>query len=61
LHGQPFEEQLDAAFIARSALVLAGDARYRWKHGIAAQTTDEWNGTTIPRGRRISLTFRNVK
>jgi len=45
----------------RSALVLAGDARYRWKHGIAAQLADEWNGTTIPRGRRVSLTFRNVK
>ena len=45
----------------RSALILAGDARYRWKHGIAAQTADEWNGRTIPRGRRVSLTFRNVK
>src|SRR5215470_13523630 len=31
----------------RSALILAGDARYRWKHGIAAQTADEWNGRTI--------------
>ena len=44
----------------RSALVLAGDARYRWKHGIAAQTSDEWEGRTIQRGRRVSLTFRNV-
>jgi len=45
----------------RSALILAGDARYRWKHGIAAQTADEWNGRTIQRGRRVSLTFRNIK
>lgn len=44
----------------RSALVLAGDARFRWKHGIAAQTTDEWEGRSIQRGRRVSLTFRNV-
>jgi alkylated DNA repair dioxygenase AlkB len=44
----------------RSALVLAGDARYGWKHGIAAQTTDEWEGRTIQRGRRVSLTFRNL-
>ena len=45
----------------RSALVLSGDARYRWKHGIAAQPSDEWNGQTIQRRRRVSLTFRNVK
>jgi alkylated DNA repair dioxygenase AlkB len=45
----------------RSALVLAGDARFRWKHGIAAQAADEWNGRTIQRGRRVSLTFRNIK
>ena len=44
----------------RSALVLSDDARYRWKHGIAPRTTDEWNGQTIQRVRRVSLTFRNV-
>jgi alkylated DNA repair dioxygenase AlkB len=44
----------------RSALVMAGDARYRWRHGIAARTTDEWQGQTVQRGRRVSLTFRNV-
>jgi len=44
----------------RSAMVLAGDARYRWKHGIAARSADEWEGRTIQRGRRVSLTFRNV-
>jgi alkylated DNA repair dioxygenase AlkB len=45
----------------RSALVLSGDARYRWKHGIAAQAADEWNEQTIQRGRRVSLTFRNIR
>ena len=44
----------------KSALVLSGDARYRWKHGIAAQPSDEWNGQTIQRCRRVSLTFRNI-
>jgi len=44
----------------RSALVLADEARYRWKHGIAARSADEWEGRTIQRGRRVSLTFRNV-
>jgi alkylated DNA repair dioxygenase AlkB len=45
----------------KSVLVLSGDARYRWKHGIAAKASDEWNGQSIQRGRRVSLTFRNVK
>ena len=44
----------------RSALVLAGDARYRWQHGISTRPSDEWNGATSQRARRISLTFRNV-
>ena len=39
-----------------SALVFSGDARYRWKHGIKARKKDHGR----PRGRRVSLTFRNV-
>lgn len=39
-----------------SALALSGDARYRWTHGIKARKTDRGR----PRGRRVSLTFRNV-
>src|SRR5215467_7133628 len=45
----------------RSALVLSGDARYRWQHGIAARASDAWDGANIVRARRVSLTFRNVK
>jgi alkylated DNA repair dioxygenase AlkB len=40
----------------RSLLILQSDARYQWKHGIAARKRD--NG--VRRGRRISLTFRKV-
>ena len=43
-----------------SLLIFSGDARYHWKHGIAARKTDKHNGQTIQRCRRISLTFRNV-
>jgi len=39
-----------------SLLVLQGEARYKWKHGIAPRKID--NG--VRRGRRISLTFRKV-
>jgi len=40
----------------RSLLSLHADARYLWKHGIAARKKD--NGCL--RGRRISLTFRTL-
>lgn len=44
----------------RSLLVLSGDARYLWQHSIAGRKTDRFNGQTIQRTRRISLTFRKV-
>jgi alkylated DNA repair dioxygenase AlkB len=44
----------------RSLLIFSGEARYQWRHGIAARKTDKYTGQTIQRGRRISLTFRNV-
>lgn len=45
---------------AQSLLVLTGEARYLWKHGIAARKSDRVDGSLVPRNRRISLTFRNV-
>ncbi len=44
----------------RSLLILSGQARYTWKHGIAARKNDRYQGILIPRGRRVSITFRNV-
>lgn len=49
----------------RSAVVLTGDARYLWKHGIRTRRSEppaKGSGSRkrIPRGRRISLTFRKV-
>ena len=44
----------------RSLVVLSGKARYEWLHGIAARKSDEWDGKTHKRQRRVSLTFRKV-
>ena len=44
-----------------SLLVLAGEARHRWTHGIAKRLNDKINGRTVPRHRRISITFRDRK
>jgi alkylated DNA repair dioxygenase AlkB len=43
-----------------SLLVMAEESRYDWKHGIAARKSDAWQGKTLERGRRLSLTFRKV-
>lgn len=43
-----------------SLLVLQGEARYDWKHGIAPRKSDSFMGREIYRGRRVSLTFRKV-
>ncbi len=45
---------------AGSILIIRDEARYDWKHGIAARKSDVYNGRKIVRGRRVSLTFRNV-
>jgi alkylated DNA repair dioxygenase AlkB len=45
----------------RSLLVLSDEARYDWRHGIAARKKDRWQGVVIPRARRLSVTFRLLK
>jgi len=40
----------------RSATILSGEVRERWKHEIPRRTNEGWG----PRGRRVSLTFRKV-
>jgi alkylated DNA repair dioxygenase AlkB len=44
----------------RSLVVLSGEARYDWRHSIPARKTDVFEGSSVARGRRLSLTFRNV-
>ncbi|MEU4085873.1 alpha-ketoglutarate-dependent dioxygenase AlkB [Streptomyces aureus] len=43
-----------------SLLVMTGPARYEWRHAIAARRSDLWDGGRVPRGRRVSVTFRTV-
>ncbi len=45
---------------SRSLLLLQGDARYHWQHGIAKRKSDVVDGVKMQRGRRVSLTFRTV-
>ena len=42
----------------RSLVIMRGEARTRWMHGIVGRKTDRVGGLVVPRGRRLSLTFR---
>ena len=46
----------------RSLLILTGDARDLWGHGIAKRKSDQYpkNGPRKERERRVSITFRTV-
>lgn len=50
---------------ARSLLIMTGEARYAWTHGICprhSDVTETENGTTTQeRGIRVSFTFRKVR
>ncbi|MEQ8306346.1 MAG: alpha-ketoglutarate-dependent dioxygenase AlkB [Hoeflea sp.] len=44
----------------RSAVVVAGPARYEWTHEIPARKSDGIDGKKVDRSRRVSLTFRKT-
>jgi alkylated DNA repair dioxygenase AlkB len=54
------KEKVDVLLEPRSLVVLKGDARYLWTHGIAGKKADHFRGERHERTTRISLTFRNV-
>ena len=43
-----------------SLYIMSGDARHIWTHEMLSSKSDIVNKIKIPRGRRISITFRNV-
>ncbi|MFI0733014.1 alpha-ketoglutarate-dependent dioxygenase AlkB [Streptomyces sp. NPDC021225] len=44
-----------------SLLVMAGPARYTWRHAIAPRKSDPGAAGRVPRGRRVSVTFRTIQ
>ncbi|MEN7551691.1 alpha-ketoglutarate-dependent dioxygenase AlkB [Rapidithrix thailandica] len=43
-----------------SLLVLSGQARYKWTHGINKRLYDQYKSEKLKRTTRVSLTFRKV-
>lgn len=44
----------------RSVLLLTGEARWQWQHGISAAPKLLYRGAVLLRNRRTSLTFRTI-
>jgi alkylated DNA repair dioxygenase AlkB len=53
-------EKRELVLEPRSALILQGEARYQWMHGIAPRKFDRINGEKVARSRRVSITFRRA-
>ena len=54
------KQKVEVMLESGSLVVLSGDARYNWTHGIAQRKTDNFNGVKTDRRLRISMTFRKV-
>lgn len=54
--------EIRAVFVEnRSLLVMSGDSRYEWQHGIQERSFDPLpEGKTWARGRRVSITLRKI-
>ena len=54
------KKQMSVLLSRRSLLVLQGEARYKWRHSIAARKSDIIDGVRTSRERRVSITFRKA-
>lgn len=55
------KEKIPFFLEAKTLVVMTGESRFNWYHGIPSRKSDDFNGTKHKRGRRISITFRKVK
>ena len=58
--GGKSDTRVDILLEQGSALLMTGDARWRWFHGIAKRQRERTDHGSRPRKRRVSLTFRTV-
>jgi alkylated DNA repair dioxygenase AlkB len=57
---QKLDKKVSVMLEPNSLCVMKDEARYNWQHSIPSRKTDFFGGVKITRGRRVSLTFRNV-
>lgn len=54
-------QTFDQLLMPGSAIILQGEARFQWRHGIRPVKFDTIKGRKVARERRVSLTFRKVR
>ena len=54
------QEKRELLLLPGSLLVLKGEARYVWQHGVMPRDRDIYRGQEFVRSRRVSLTFREA-
>lgn len=54
------KQKIEVMLESGSLVVISGEARYNWTHGIAQRKTDNFKGVKTNRRLRISMTFRKV-
>ncbi|KAJ3039687.1 Alpha-ketoglutarate-dependent dioxygenase alkB 7, mitochondrial [Rhizophlyctis rosea] len=54
------EETYDVLLPPRSLMVMEGESRYGFAHEISKDAVEFIGDEQIERGRRVSLTFRNI-
>lgn len=54
------KEKVELVLEPRSIVVIRGESRYQWTHGIVPRIADEIDGERVRRKVRISITFRKV-
>jgi alkylated DNA repair dioxygenase AlkB len=54
------QDKLPLLVLPRTLIVMTGESRYKWYHGIVGRKSDKFNGQNHKRQRRVSITFRKV-
>ena len=54
-------ETVEVLLEPRSAVILQGEARYKWTHAVPARKSDRVGEQVLKRSRRLSVTFRKVR
>lgn len=54
------KQKVEVMLESGSLVVLQGEARHKWTHGIAQRKSDTFKGVKTERRLRISMTFRKV-
>jgi alkylated DNA repair dioxygenase AlkB len=54
------KQKIEVMLESGSIVVLSGEARHNWTHGIAQRKTDNFKGIKTDRQLRTSMTFRKV-